>query len=606
MKLSISAFFTAISAAMAVGIVLTLLTGAYALDRLKVNGPIYQEIVDAKDLIADILPPPLYLIEAYALINEGALQSDALSKNIERVRILKTQYEDRRQYWKTTTLPDAMKKKLQDDVLIKGDAFWATLETTTLPTLTSKTTADPASVDTALFALSKKFHDHETAVNQLVDMGTLYGKEKEAYAADRTSVLERTNYTLGALLLTLCIASTVFLRRRAIAPIRHMTATMTSMAGGNLNDTPPHLERHDEIGAMARALAVFRDAGLAKHQLEDEAELSRHAASVERDQREKARLAEADALRFAIEELGFGLDNLSRGDLSTTLERTFDQKFEALRLNFNASIRTLQGTLGNILAEAANLRNQSHEMHCAANDLSQRTEKQAAALEETASALEQVASTVKTSAARVNETRDMVKEANLSATQSSGVVADAVTAMQRIEAAADEIKSIISVIDEIAFQTNLLALNAGVEAARAGEAGKGFAVVAQEVRELAQRSAKASREIRDLIGKSNEQVESGVQLVQSAGDVLSKIGEFVSRIDINIDNITNAAREQSVGLQEITASLNSLDQMTQQNAAMVEETTAISQSIADASAGLSDMIGRFKVEPSTGFARRAA
>lgn len=606
MKFSISAIFTAISAAMAGGIILTLLTGAYALDRLKVNGPIYREIIDGKDLIADILPPPLYLIETYALINEGALHPDMLPKNIERMRLLKTQYQERREYWKTSTLPDAMKKKLQDDVLVKGDAFWSTLETATLPVLASTATAEPANIDRALDALSAKFRDHETAVNQLVEMGTLYGKEKEAYAAGQTAFLERTNYILGGLLITLCVGSTVFLRRRAIAPIRRMTGTMISMAGGNLNDAPPHLGRDDEIGAMARALAVFRDAGLAKRQLEGEAELSRHAANVEREQREKARLAEADALRFAIEELGFGLDNLSRGDLSTTLERIFDQKFEALRLNFNASVHTLQGTMGRILAEAETLRNQGREMHGAADDLSRRTEKQAAALEETAAALEQVASTVKTSSARVNETRDMVKEASLSATQSSGVVAEAISAMHRIEAAAEEIKSIIGVIDEIAFQTNLLALNAGVEAARAGETGKGFAVVAQEVRELAQRSAKASREIRDLIGKSNEQVESGVQLVQSTGGVLSKIGEFVSRIDVNIDSIATAAREQAVGLQEISASVNSLDQMTQQNAAMVEETTAVSQSIADTSTHLSEMIGRFKVEPSASQTRRAA
>ncbi|KQQ60996.1 chemotaxis protein [Rhizobium sp. Leaf311] len=603
MKLSISAIFTAIGVALAGGIILTLLTSAYALDRLKVNGAIYKEIVDGKDLVADILPPPLYLIEAYALINEGALHPDVLSRNIERVRLLKTQYDDRRQYWKTSTLPDSLKKKIENDVLAKGDAFWAILDSATLPALAS---LDRAKITGELDKLSLTFHDHETAVNQLVEMATLYGKEKELYAAEQTRLLEHTTYMLGGLLVALSICSTVFLRRRAIAPIRHITGSMTSMAGGNLQDAPPHLGRHDEIGAMARALAIFRDAGLAKLQLESEAEQSRHSANADRERRERERLAEAEALRFAIEELGYGLENLSKGDLSTTLERAFDQKFETLRLNFNASVRSLQGTMGQILKEADSLRDQGHEMHSSADDLSRRTERQAAALEETAAALEQVSSTVKTSEARVNETRDLIKEASRSAAQSSGVVDEAVSAMHRIETAAGEIRSIIGVIDEIAFQTNLLALNAGVEAARAGEAGKGFAVVAQEVRELAQRSAKASREIRDLIGKSNEEVESGVQLVQSAGTVLNKIGDFVSRIDVNIDSITTAAREQSVGLQEISASVNSLDQMTQQNAAMVEETNAVSQSIANATASLSNMIGRFRVEPSQSASRRAA
>ena len=602
MKLSISALVTATGVAVATGVILTLLTGAYALDTLKVNGPIYQEIIDSKDLIADILPPPLYLIETYALTNEAALHPDRMAKNIERIEVLKGQYQERREYWKTTTLPDTLKQKLQNDVLIKGDAFWTVLETDTVPTLAA---ADAAKITTSLDVLSAKFHDHEDAVNQLVDMGTVYGKAKENEAASQTTFLQNTNYTLGGLLIMLSISTTIFLRRRAIAPIKQITETMTHMAKGHLEEAPPHLKRHDEIGAMARALAIFRDAGLAKRQLEGEAEQSRLATNEERENREKERVAEANALRFAIEQLGGGLNNLFNCDLSSTLDRSFDAKFETLRGDFNASVLTLQSTLGKILGETDHLRKQGHEMNSAANDLSRRTEQQAAALEETAAALEQVASTVKTSTVRVNETRDLVKEARRSATQSSGVVNEAICAMQRIESASGEIKSIISVIDEIAFQTNLLALNAGVEAARAGEAGKGFAVVAQEVRELAQRSAKASKEIRDLIGKSGEQVTNGVKLVQSTGSALTQIEDFVTRIDSNIDSIATAAREQSVGLQEISTSVNTLDQMTQQNAAMVEETNAVSQTIAEATTALSAMIGAFKLNRAEAL-RRAA
>ncbi|QCI96945.1 HAMP domain-containing methyl-accepting chemotaxis protein [Agrobacterium larrymoorei] len=603
MKLSISAIVTATGIALVAGVILTLLTGAEALNRLKVNGPIYQQIVDSKDLIADILPPPLYVIETYALANESALHPDTIAANTARISELKAQYQERREYWKGTTLPANLKAKLQDDVLIKGDAFWKELETGALPALASQ---DASKILASMTGLRTRFHAHEEAVNQLVDMGNIYGKQMETYAASETSFLQTASYSLCAILILLCIGSTLFLRRRAIRPLVQMTSAMTKMAGGDLKDEPPHLTRADEIGAMAKALAVFRNAGLAKERLEAEAEDSRILTEQEREQRERERLADAQALRFAIEQLGGGLNQLSNGNLSRTLDRPFDPRFETLRSDFNASLVTLRATLQDVLSETGLLNHQGQEMRDGANNLSRRTEQQAAALEETAAALEEVTSTVKTSVSRVDDTRDLVKEARRSAVHSSTVVGNAISAMNRIESASGEIGSIIGVIDDIAFQTNLLALNAGVEAARAGEAGKGFAVVAQEVRELAQRSANAAREIKGLIGKSSEEVAEGVNLVQSTGTALSQIEEVVSRIDLNIDSIATAAREQSVGLQEISASVNSLDQMTQQNAAMVEETNATTQALADAAVSLATLVGRFNIDSNGGAIEKRA
>ena len=592
MRLSIAAAVTATGITLAAGVIITLLTGAEALNTLKVNGPIYQEIIDSKDLIADILPPPLYLIETYALTNESALHPETLKSNVERIKVLKGQYQDRREYWKTTTLTDELKNKLQNEVLIKGDSFWKELETVGIPALTS---GDSAAISATLSSLRQKFHDHEKAVNELVDMGTIYGKQKETYAASQTAFLQGLNYTLGGLLIGLCLASIVFLRRRAIRPIKDITTAMTDMAAGNLASEPRHLARRDEIGDMSRALAIFREAGIAKIRLEGESTQSTLAAERQRQARETERAAEADAVRFVIEQLGAGLNHLSDCNVSVMLDKRFDDRFETLREDFNQSIRTLQTTLQTILSEAGNLQHQGVEMRDAATNLSRRTEKQAAALEETAAALEQVASTGKASAARVDDTRALVKEARQSTGHSADVVNNAISAMQRIEQASGEIGSIIGVIDEIAFQTNLLALNAGVEAARAGEAGKGFAVVAQEVRDLAQRSAKAANEIKALIGKSGKEVATGVELVTSTGEALAKIENFVSRIDENIDGIATATREQSIGLQEISTSVNNIDQMTQQNAAMVEESTAVSQAISEGTDTLSTLVGRFKL-----------
>ncbi|MDQ0456232.1 methyl-accepting chemotaxis protein [Rhizobium paknamense] len=592
MRLTISSTVTATGIALALGVMLTLGTGLETLSRLKVNGPIYQQIVDSKDLIADILPPPLYVVETYSLVNEAVLHPDMREANLQRINLLKGQYQERRDYWKGTTLPDSLKQKLQNDVLVKGDQFWSELQTNTVPALSGN---DDGRLQATLATLKQRFHTHEAAVNELVDLGNTYGKERETAAAEEAALLDAVSFTLGGGLLILCLSSIVFLRRRALKPLREITAVMGEMAAGNLNTPPMHTARQDEIGDMARALAVFREAGLEKIRLEGETEEARTLSEAQRAAREAQRLQEAEALRFVLEELGAGLNRLADCNIRITLDKPFDPRFESLRQDFNNAIGTFQKTLENVLNETRQLTEQGAEMREAADNLSRRTEQQASSLEETAAALEEVASTVKASAGRARDTRQLVKDAIQSAAASSGVVTNTIAAMQRIETASSEIGTIIGVIDEIAFQTNLLALNAGVEAARAGEAGKGFAVVAQEVRELAQRSAKAAREIRTLIDRSGTEVASGVDLVEATGTALTQIQEYVARIETNIDVIATATDEQALGLQEISSAVNALDQMTQQNAAMVEETNAISQTIANGAMTLSGLVERFQL-----------
>ena len=297
----------------------------------------------------------------------------------------------------------------------------------------------------------------------------------------------------------------------------------------------------------------------------------------------------------AIEEIGAGLGRLAECNIRMTIDSQFVPEFEPLRRDFNNSIGAFQETLSQVLDQTHMQNRSGQEMRKAAEDLSERTRRQAVALEETAAALTQATVAVRSSTDRTRETRKLVQDARASANTSANVVNDTVSAMQRIESASSEIGQIIGVIDEIAFQTNLLALNAGVEAARAGEAGRGFAVVAQEVRELAQRSAKAAREIKTLITNSSAEVQDGVRLVGETGRALREIGSFVEEIDHNVDAIATSAAEQASGLEEISAAVSDVDRITQENAAMVEHTTSTSKSLAEGAITLSELVNRFQL-----------
>jgi methyl-accepting chemotaxis protein len=392
----------------------------------------------------------------------------------------------------------------------------------------------------------------------------------------------------------LLLASIIYVLRGIAGPIRQITTSMTRLAEGDTDSTIPYAHRRDEIGQMAGAVEIFRSAAVTSKELQAQADALRIATEADRERL----LAEADRaaqvrLQQATSSLADGLRRLAAGDLSFSLSVPFAPDFEPLRHDLNAAVSQLSNTLAAVATAADQIDNGAREVSDSANDLSRRTEQQAASLEETAAALDEITANVSQSSKRTNEARDVATQANTSASRSGVVVAEAITAMGRIEQSSSQISSIIGVIDEIAFQTNLLALNAGVEAARAGEAGRGFAVVAQEVRELAQRSAKAAKEIKDLIRNSTAEVESGVKLVRDTGDVLKTIETYIVEINGHMEAIATSAREQSTGLAEVNTAVNQMDQVTQQNAAMVEETSAAGSTLATESTRLRDLIAHF-------------
>ncbi len=302
----------------------------------------------------------------------------------------------------------------------------------------------------------------------------------------------------------------------------------------------------------------------------------------------------------AVEAIAAGLERLSECNIRVTIDDPFIPEFERLRNDFNKAIGEFQKTLESVLGETGSLTENSSNLKADAEALGRRTEQQAAALEQASAALEQITATVKEASVRARDTRDIVKEARMATGQSVEVVRSTVEAIGRIENASKEIGSIIDVIDQIAFQTNLLALNAGVEAARAGDAGKGFAVVAQEVRELAQRSANAAREISALILNSTNEVAEGVRLVNATGSSLERIEKFVNDININDDAIATGANEQASSLGEINNAVNQLDQATQQNAGLVSSISTASDIMAVGAGKMKTLVDIFKLN------RRAA
>ncbi|MDX3928846.1 MAG: methyl-accepting chemotaxis protein [Shinella sp.] len=400
---------------------------------------------------------------------------------------------------------------------------------------------------------------------------------------------------LGLALVAVVVLGFYVSSRGITAPINRLRERMVSLASGDTSGDMPGLGRKDEVGQMAAAVAVFRDNAIERDRLEREANDGRTLSAREAQAREAAKAKDAADTQAAVEALAYGLSRLSAGDVAYRIEEIFVEHLDSLRENFNASMQKLQEALGAVGDNAKVINSGASEIRSAADDLSRRTEQQAASLEETAAALEQITTTVRDSTRRAEEVGVLVERTRVGAEKSGEVVRKAVTAMNEIEKSSGEIGNIIGVIDDIAFQTNLLALNAGVEAARAGDAGKGFAVVAQEVRELAQRSANAAKEIKVLISTSGNHVRAGVDLVGETGKALVLIEKEVTEITSHVRAIVEAAREQSTGIQEINTAVNTMDQGTQQNAAMVEQTNAASHSLAKEAASLNGLLGQFNI-----------
>ncbi|GFM30951.1 methyl-accepting chemotaxis protein [Novosphingobium sp. PY1] len=350
---------------------------------------------------------------------------------------------------------------------------------------------------------------------------------------------------------------------------------------------------HAVIVVLETGVLVVLSAGFERLVIDQAAAHEARADAEKAAQIERTRAAEDQ--KQVIEQIGRGLRGLASGDLSLRLSESFPEGYEELRGYFNSAASDLDDIVRDVTRSAGQIESGSREIRSASDDLALRTEQQAATLEDIANTLRQLSTTVQANAKSAQDLQANVARARSDALSGNSVVASAVGAMGEIERSADEIHQIITLIDGISFQTNLLALNAGVEAARAGEAGKGFAVVANEVRALAQRSAEAANQIKDLIGTSSIQVSEGVKLVGQSGESLMTIVSGIAEIDEAIARIASVSQEQAAEIARINERIARLDSATQENAAMVEEGTAAARHLSSEAEGMTRTVAHFRV-----------
>ena len=632
-KLRIKATILVFGMAMAIGIALAVAINTVSLNKVRIGGSTYDEIVQVKDLVADILPPPLYIIEAYLEAGLALNHSKPVPEAQSRIAELRKQYDERREFWQGSNLDGAMKQKLTEKSHTHAARFWSLIDRDLFPAIARK---DDAAARHAYNGLTQAYQAHRAVIDEIVTDSETMTKAVEATAAEQGTIASWSTGVVDVVVLLLLALGIVTIIRSMVSPLVRITAVMRSMANGNFAETIPSTERHDEIGEMARALVVFRDAALEKARLESAARDQQMQAEAERaaataklmnefdtavggvvraamagDFSQRVPLAGkegvirnlAEALNTMCGNLGKAFDDvvrmfgaLSEGDLTQRITAEYQGGFATLKQNANTTAQRLSETVTEIKAAAGEISSASAEIATSTSDLSQRTEQQATSLERTSAAMEEITVTVRKNAENAQQANERASRTREAAQRGGQVVTSAVEAMARIDETSHKMSDIISVIDEIARQTNLLALNAAVEAARAGEAGRGFAVVATEVRSLAQRSSQAAKDISNLITNSSGQVKGGVELVNRAGTALNEIVESIKGVADIVSDIATASAEQSTGLDQIKEALLQMDEATQQNSALVEENATTAKTLADQSGAMSEQVTFFRTE----------
>jgi methyl-accepting chemotaxis protein len=692
-ELSIKARLGVILAVLIIGFTLFGIATLKAMNTLNVNGPIYQRIVQGKDLIADILPPPEYILESYLVVFQlsHSTNPNEISALVNRFDVLKSEYDTRHAFWLTETLESEIKTPFLEYSYQASLDFYNEAQTHFIPAVKAQ---NHDAMMVSLAKMGASYERHRQAIDDVVRITTERNGVDEVHAKSLLGSYDAG--LLGIFILSILIASflTVWISRGILSSLKSARQIANAIAVGNLN-SKIDTTQSDEIGDLLRSMNTMQNAindfvaaqdematqhqkGYTKSQLDSSkfsgaykkmaeqtneliqarvlinrriieivAQYAKGDFSIDIEELpgdtivvtqairgikqallqisneieflakagangDFSKRANAENFEFMFRDMLNDLNKLlttcdtgfndilrvstalAQGNLTQTITANYPGTFGKVVAGINGTVENLQELVGEIKDSTLQINNAAQEIAMGNNDLSKRTEKQAASLEETAASMTQLTSTVQHNAQNATQANELARVAANIAQQGGTVVGDVVTTMDSINESSRKVVEIISVIDNIAFQTNILALNAAVEAARAGEQGRGFAVVATEVRNLAQRAAAAAGEIKMLIGDSVDKVDDGSQLVAQAGKTMQEIVQAVKGVTVIMAEITNASVEQSAGIAQVNSAISQMDDVTQQNAALVEQAAAGAESLEEQARKLSVTVANFK------------
>jgi methyl-accepting chemotaxis protein len=554
-------------------IVAAIVIGGYEFNQVRLGGDVQRQDQQISDLVADILPPPEYEIEAYLEATKLVDDPASLPQRRARLASLEHDFAVRQEHWRASDLDPALKTMIIDQAGGSARAFWTAVDQRLVPAIAR---GDSAGARAGYAEVERRYAAHRADIDRLVAAS---GPARAALAAKAHRMVVTASFIVLALAIGILAAvsrALTFVRRRVTAPLVLLASAMKRLMAGDVAASVVVPDREDEMRDVAGAFVAFR------------AQLA------------AAEIARRDQVALIVDSIGQGLADLSNGRLDSHIAHGLEGPFAKLERDFNDAICGLSGTLAQVAATTGRLGTCAGEIDEATGELARRTERQSGALAETTAAVREITGTIDDTARHAASVRVIVNRTCGEAETSGEVLRRTVAAMGDIERATQEIGKIVAVIDGIAFQTNLLALNAGVEAARAGEAGRGFAVVASEVRNLAMRCGEAATDIKTRIGASSELVNAGVRLVGETGEVLERIVASVAGISDIVGGIASAAEAQAGSLRKVDTAMRELDVVTCQNGAMVEQVSSSVHELTCEAGTLGLLLGEFTLAGGAG------